>query len=86
MIFHICLMNSLTYCSEESQTDLYSMCIVSFDIVNIQFQSYFIDLKYQFLKSQPLAKDSGKQQKAIIKDVKVEIKNVSAKEILQRKK
>ena len=57
MISHIHLMNSLTQCSEESPTDLYSMSIVSFDVVNIPMQSYFNDQKYQFLKSQPLAKN-----------------------------
>ena len=45
MILHICLMHSLTRCSGESPTDLYSMCIVSFDVVNIQMQSYFDDQK-----------------------------------------
>ena len=33
MLLHIHLMNSLTQCSEESPTDLYSMCNVSFDVV-----------------------------------------------------
>ena len=65
MIFHICLMNSLTQSNEESPTDLYSMGIVSFDVVNIQMQSYFDDQKYQFLKSQPLAKDFEKQKKTL---------------------
>ena len=46
MILHICLMNLLTPRSEESQTNLYSVCIVSFDIVNIQMQSYLDDQKY----------------------------------------
>ena len=79
-------MNSLTHCSEESPTDLYSMCIVSFDVVNIQMQSYFDDQKYQFLKSQPLAQDFEKQtkKKPVMKDVKMEMKNFSAKEILQK--
>ena len=63
MILRIHLMNSLTHCSEESPTDLYSMCIVSFDVVNIQMQSCFDDQKYQFLKSQPLAKDFEKQKR-----------------------
>ena len=49
MILHVCLMNSLIQCSEQSPTDLYSMCTVSFDI-NIQMQSYFVDQKYQFFK------------------------------------
>ena len=62
------------------------MCIMSFDVVNIQMQSYFVDQKYQFLKSQPLAKDFEKQKKRMImKDVELEIKNVFAKEILQKK-
>ena len=85
MIFYICLMNSLTHCSKESPTDLYSMCIVSFDVVNIQIQIYFDDQKYQFVKSQPLAKDFEEQKKPIMKYVKMEIKNVFAKEILQTK-
>ena len=63
MILHIHLMNSLTECNEQSPTDLYSMCIVSFDVVNIQMQRYFDDQKYQFLKSQPLATDFEKQKK-----------------------
>ena len=32
-------------------------------VVNIQMQSYFVDHKYQFLKSQPLAKNFEKQNK-----------------------
>ena len=35
MILHIHLMNPLTQCSEQSAMDLYSMCVVSFDVVNI---------------------------------------------------
>ena len=35
---------------------------MSFNEVNIQMQSYFIDQKYQYLKSKPLAKDSEKQK------------------------
>ena len=62
MILHICLMNSLTQCCEQSTMDLYSMCVVSFDVVNIQMQSYFDDQKYQFLKSQPFREDFEKQQ------------------------
>ena len=62
MILHICLMNSLTQCSEQSAMDLYSMCVVSFDIVNIQMQSYFDDQKYQFLKSQPFTEGFEKQK------------------------
>ena len=46
------------------------MCVVSFDAINIQMQSYFEDQKYQFLKSQPFAEDFEKQ-KNIIKDVKM---------------
>ena len=42
--------------------DLYSMCLVSFNEVNIQMQSYFIDQKCQYLKSKPLVKDSEKQK------------------------
>ena len=38
MILHICLINSLTQCSEKIPTDLYSMSVVSFDVVNIQMQ------------------------------------------------
>ena len=51
MISHICFMNSLCQCSRQNTMDLYSMCIVSFNQANIQIQSYFIDQKYQFLKS-----------------------------------
>ena len=60
MILHICLMNSLTQCNEQSPTDVYSMCVVSFDVVNIQMQRYFDDQKYQFLKSQLPGKDFEK--------------------------
>ena len=51
MILHIHLMNSLTQCSEQSPTDLYSMCTVSFHVVNIQMQSYIVTQEYQLLKS-----------------------------------
>ena len=84
MILHIHLMNSFTQCNEQSPTDLYSMCIVSFDVVNIQMQRYFNDQRYQFLKSQPLAKDFEKQKYPMMKDEKMQRKNVSAKEILQK--
>ena len=50
MISHIHFMNSLSQCSRQNTIDLYSMCIVSFNQVNIQIQNYFIDQKYQFLK------------------------------------
>ena len=63
MILHIHLISSLTQCSEQTPTDLYSMCVVSFDVVNIQMQNYFDDQKYQFLRSQPLTKDFEKQKK-----------------------
>ena len=62
MILHIRLINSLTQCSEQTPTDLYSMCVVSFDVVNFQMQNYFDNQKYQFLRSQPLTKDFGKQK------------------------
>ena len=61
-ILHIHFVNSLSQSSGQNPTDLYSMCIVSFHQVNIQMQGYFIDQKYQFLKSQPLAKDFEKQR------------------------
>ena len=54
MILHIHLINSLSQCSRQNTTDLYSMCVVSFDQVNIQMQNYFVDQKYQFLKSNML--------------------------------
>ena len=63
MILHIHLINSLTQCSEQRPTDIYSMCIVSFDVVNIQMQSYFDDQKLIFLKSRPLTKDFKKEKK-----------------------
>ena len=63
MILHIHLMNSLTQCSEQSPTDLYSVCTVSFHMVNIQMQNYFVNQKYQLLKSQPLTKNFEKQKK-----------------------
>ena len=47
--------------------DLYSVCV---NQVNIQIESYFIDQKYQFLKSKPLTKE----QKAL-QDGKSQIKN-----------
>ena len=38
------------------------MCVVSFNQVNIQMQSYFIDQKYQYLKSKLLAKDAEEEK------------------------
>ena len=67
--------------------DLYSMCVVFFNQVNIQIQSYFIDQKYQYLKSKPLAKDSEKQKS--FEDVKYKkktTKKVYTNEILQNKR
>ena len=61
MILHIHLLNSLTQCTEQSTMDLYPMCVVSFNVVNIQMQIYFDDQKYQFLKSQPFTKDFEKK-------------------------
>ena len=43
MILHIRLINSLTQCSEQTPKDLYSMCVVSFDAINIQMQNNFDD-------------------------------------------
>ena len=57
MILHIRFINALSQCSRENATDLYSMCVVSFDQVNIQMQNYFVDQKYQFLKSNLLEND-----------------------------
>ena len=54
MILHIRFINALSQCSRENATDIYSMCVVSFDQVSIQMQNYFVDQKYQFLKSNPL--------------------------------
>ena len=62
MILHIHLINSLTQCSDQTAKDLYSMCVVSFDVVNIQMQIYFDNQKYQFLRSQPLTKDFEEQK------------------------
>ena len=62
MISHIRFVNSLSQYSRQNPMDLYSMCVVFFNQVNIQIQSYFIDQKYQYLKSKPLAKDSEKQK------------------------
>ena len=53
--------------------DLYSMCVVSFNQVNIQIQSYFIDQKYQLLKSKPLTKDFEEQK--TLQGGKSQIKN-----------
>ena len=62
MISHICVINSVSQDSRQNLIDLYSMCVVSFNQVNIQMESYFIDQKYQYLKSKPLAKDAEKQK------------------------
>ena len=62
MISHICHINSVSQDSRQKPMDIYSMCLVSFNEVNIQMQSYFIDQKYQYFKSKPLAKDSEKQK------------------------
>ena len=62
MISHIHLTNSVSQDSIQKPMDLYSMCVASFNEVNIQMQSYFIDQKYQYLKSKPLAKDSETQK------------------------
>ena len=53
MISHICVINSVSQDSRQNPIDLYSMCVVSFNQVNIQMESYFIDQKYQYLKSKP---------------------------------
>ena len=57
IISHIRFMNSLSQCSRQNTMDSYSMYIVSFNQVNIQIQSYFVDQKYQFLKSKQLTKE-----------------------------
>ena len=62
MISHVCVINSVSEDSRQNPMDLYSMCVVSFNQVNIQMQSYFIDQKYQYLKSKQLAKDSEKEK------------------------
>ena len=62
MISHICFINSVCQDSRQNPIDLYSMCVVSFNQVNIQMESYFIVQKYQYLKSKPLAKDAEKQK------------------------
>ena len=73
MISHICFVNSLSQYSRQNPMDLYSMCVVFFYQVNIQIQNYFIDQKYQYLKSKPLAKDSEKQK--TFEDVKYQKNN-----------
>ena len=62
MISYIHLINSVSRDSRQKPIDLYSICLVSFNEVNIQMQSYFIYQKCQYLKSKPLAKDSEKQK------------------------
>ena len=62
MISHIRIINSVSEDSRQNPMDLYSMCVVSFNQVNIQMQSYFIDQKYQYLKSKPLAKDAEEEK------------------------
>ena len=62
IISHIHLINSVSQDSRQKPMNLYSMCVVSFNKVDIQMQTYFIDQKYQYLKSKPLAKDSEKQK------------------------
>ena len=62
MISHIHVINSVSEDSRQNPMDLYSLCVVSFNQVNIQMQSYFIDQKYQYLKSKPLAKDAEKEK------------------------
>ena len=62
MISHIRVINSVSEDSRQNPMDLYSMCVVSFNQVNIQMQNYFIDQKYQYLKSKPLAKDAEKEK------------------------
>ena len=62
MISHIHVIKSVSQDSRQNPIDLYSMCVVSFNQVNIQMESYFIDQKYQYLKSKPLAKDAEKQK------------------------
>ena len=62
MISHIRVINSVSEDSRQNPMDLYSMCVVSFNQVNIQMQSYFIDQKYQYLKSKPLAKDAEEEK------------------------
>ena len=63
MILHIHLVNSMSECCRQSPRDLYLMCVVSFDQVNIQMQNYFDNQNYQFLKSKPLGNDFVKQRK-----------------------
>ena len=62
MISHIRVINSMSEDIRQNPMDLYSMCVVSFNQVNIQMQSYFIDQKYQYLKSKPLAKDAEEEK------------------------
>ena len=62
MISHIRVINSVSEDSRQNPMDLYSMYVVSFNQINIQMQSYFIDQKYQYLKSIQLAKDAEKEK------------------------
>ena len=71
MISHIHFVNSLSQYSKQNPMDLYSMCVVFFNQVNVQIQN--IDQKYQYLKSKPLAKDSEKQK--TFEDVKYKKNN-----------
>ena len=62
MISHIRVINSVSEDIRQNPMDLYSMCVVSFNQVNMQMQSYFIDQKYQYLKSKPLAKEAEEEK------------------------
>ena len=86
MVLHIHLMDSLCQGSTQNPTDLYSMCVVSFDQVSIQMESYFVDQKYQFLKSVPLAKDFEKQKNVDIERCKTENKKCFCKQDIAKEK
>ena len=86
MILHICLINSLSQCSRQNPTDLYSMCVVSFNQVNIQMQNYFVSQKYQFLKSNLLQNYFMKKKPVKSERFETENKNSLHKQDIAKKK
>ena len=72
--------------SRQNPIDLYSMCVVSFNQVNIQMESYFIDQKYKYLKSKPLAKDAEKQKTFECENYQMSNKKYSRKQNIAKHK
>ena len=62
------------------------MHVVSFDQVNIQMQNYFVDQKYQFLKSNPLENDFTKKNLVKSERFEIENKNSLRKQDIAKKK